>query len=1091
MLKKKVLKKFIITAIAVALVYAIVSFFAGKILKPIAVNSLKELTAMDVSIESSKTFGISSVRFKNIKITSNDPNFKGELFFSAQDVNLKFSFFSILRLSPKLTKISTTQSTLNVIHDIDRNIWNIPLIGLVDGDLKLRDIPEIKIANCQISYLGQSKKQTKASIIVPLEMATIAPLEQNIYGLYIGIKDSPGFEKSNFHGQIELKSPNDIEIVMNGQAKMSQPQLHGNKWDIGNFKFKCHIKNCDAQIENFSFDIGPSSNISITGAIYDINKKPSFNIDANLKNIFANKTTAQNQFVYSPKLLNSINPLLSRFCTKYSPIGNFDLSANCKGELYDLKKTKIAGKLDCKSLAIKLVKFPYLIENLKGQIDLTEKDAKFKKLTATHGSVDLVLSGFASNPRIGKAKRFNIKSPNMAMDDDLYQALNPVQKRLWFAFSPQGKAKIEYQLDRDKSGKDKKQLHFEMYDGFALYENFPLPLKNISGDINIAPDEVSFKNIISKNNDQLITANGLVTNIEGKDFDLNFKIIAKNLPLNKTLIDALGSEQASAFEQFDMTGKADATATITAKRGKYDYDISAIIKAESIIFSKLPTAITDATLETNINSKNLVIKKLQGKMNQGNVILTGQITPLQDSYEYDFDLQATDIILDHNFSKLIPPDFAKTYRQLNLSGPVDLKATLKDDKINADITLKGLKAQPDFFKYPLKDITGKISMRDNIVNINELKIYPGNQIITNDNRSAITVNGTASIDKPIKGTLSIKAADLPLDGKLAQALGADFQQMYMHASPSGKFSLETQDFTFSYDKKLQAKIAAKLILQDCSLLKSKAIENANFELQTIFDINDSQIADIEKVAIRSSSFDVKGINFENLNLDFDYDKQQQILACKSFVVSALDGDIIGDIELHLGQNEAGFMLSTSFKDLQIAKAKISDPNKAQPTGLLAGNIYLSNLDNNAGIVGQLKFDITDLKASKGIIIDKALHAIDRTKDADYQFDLLAFQGHIENTSLVIDNIDLRGKRTMFNGKGIYNIKENDISLELIAFDSTLSKDAGMLKSLMSVSGRLLVKINIDGKFDNPKIKTQPLPFIKDALELLGKPNSNR
>ena len=83
---------------------------------------------------------------------------------------------------------------------------------------------------------------------------------------------------------------------------------------------------------------------------------------------------------------------------------------------------------------------------------------QLNNLSGRHGDVVLYFNGWSEG--FGDAWQYQMQttSDNMALDDDLYSALNENYKKLWGDFTPTGTAAINYSLSKKKEAKKKKAL---------------------------------------------------------------------------------------------------------------------------------------------------------------------------------------------------------------------------------------------------------------------------------------------------------------------------------------------------------------------------------------------------------------------------------------------------------------------------------------------------------------------------------------------------------------------------------------------------------------------------------------------------------
>ena len=121
---------------------------------------------------------------------------------------------------------------------------------------------------------------------------------------------------------------------------------------------------------------------------------------------------------------------------------------NASGNLRQLLDSEVLGKLVCKDISVCDSKFPYAIDHLAGELEFTQSGVVMRQLSGKHGDVDVQIEGWTKGHGAERQYRYKITSGNMILDEALYAALRPGQKRLWDAFHPSGMVAADYWLVR-------------------------------------------------------------------------------------------------------------------------------------------------------------------------------------------------------------------------------------------------------------------------------------------------------------------------------------------------------------------------------------------------------------------------------------------------------------------------------------------------------------------------------------------------------------------------------------------------------------------------------------------------------------------
>jgi hypothetical protein len=97
-------------------------------------------------------------------------------------------------------------------------------------------------------------------------------------------------------------------------------------------------------------------------------------------------------------------------------------------------------------------------------------------LSGRHGDAELSFRGWCKDFGPGATYDVQIRSDNMPLDADLYDALTTRQQEFWCTFSPTGAAAIDYQFSRTSQTDAQEKLAVELRGADAAYQHFPYPL---------------------------------------------------------------------------------------------------------------------------------------------------------------------------------------------------------------------------------------------------------------------------------------------------------------------------------------------------------------------------------------------------------------------------------------------------------------------------------------------------------------------------------------------------------------------------------------------------------------------------------------
>ena len=170
-------------------------------------------------------------------------------------------------------------------------------------------------------------------------------------------------------------------------------------------------------------------------------------LTAKIKGFTCPPSETRNLFAFDTKSVADKAPFvnaLQMFFNQYNPSGTIDINLQASGNPKRLNESKIEGKVNCNDVALCDRNFPYTVEHLTGQVELTEKSAKLNSIVGRHGAVELAVNGWAKD--FGPDYKYNLQitSDNMLLDKDLYNAINREEQKFWSEFSPSGVVATSY-----------------------------------------------------------------------------------------------------------------------------------------------------------------------------------------------------------------------------------------------------------------------------------------------------------------------------------------------------------------------------------------------------------------------------------------------------------------------------------------------------------------------------------------------------------------------------------------------------------------------------------------------------------------------
>ncbi len=675
--------EFLISCVLIWIVFAL----AGRVLPQIALKQISELTNTQIGVKSVDFRFDGSVLIRDLVVRPHGEGEYDDSILRAETVRVRFRLGSLLKFRPRVKEIFVDDFVLRAQYDSDKGEWNLSAMKIQMPMGEVSRMPLIWLENGTVEYSKVVGGRVRVLASSPVS-AGFRPAEKIIGGYSFDISGAgrQNLEKSAVFGYWRPG-----RVVVGGRISSK---------DVPGFERPWTIKSLDAEL-----DYEPNKSCVLTAKVKGFTCPPS-----ELRNVFAFDTKS-----VADKL--PFVDALQDFFNQYSPSGKIDIDLRASGNLERASESAIVGRVYCSDAAICDRSFAYKVEHITGQIDLTERSAALKGLTGRHGEAELTIDGWAAD--FGPDWKYNLQitSDNMLLDDDLYNALNKKEQKFWSAFSPAGLAAINYSCSRPSRGEKQSALAVQLLDVEGRYVGFGYPLKHTKGMLFFETGNVVFSDVVSEWDGRRITINGKV-NTGGEQAVYDFLIKGKDIPLDATLAEALPAAQKEFYNQFEASGRFDATVKVFNPEGRGTFTAEIFPKNSSIKAKALPVVISDVTGRVEFRPDVLDIEELSGRYGSGTVGLSGRVWPAGKEKElgYCLSMQARKVELNEELAGTLPRPLAEMVGQLRPSGKVSLTADMSrngDSNCGADrliIECLGNTIDCNLLPYPLRDISGRIAI---------------------------------------------------------------------------------------------------------------------------------------------------------------------------------------------------------------------------------------------------------------------------------------------------------------------------------------------------------------------------------------------
>ncbi|MCP4609283.1 MAG: hypothetical protein GY845_11275 [Planctomycetes bacterium] len=855
--------------------------------------------------------------------------------------------------------------------------------------------------------------------------------------------------------------------------------------------------------------------IEVVAAELKYDRNNDFSLKLRIKDLHSKRSPSLDKLaLVGPAFLGKSSPFaaLQKFFNRYQPYGQVDIDLDASGNLYRLSESTLSGEVYCKDVAFCYFNFPYTVEHLTGRIDFTENSVTLNDLKGKHGNAELSFNGRTWDFGPDWKYQVRITSDNIALDNDLHSVLDKRQKESWSAFSPSGIAKIDYQLNRDPQLDGERKLTVELRGAEAVYRSFPYPLKNLTGRLFFEHGNVIFSDVVSQAGECKITINGEVITDADSNSVYDMSVDVNNVPLDSALEASLPAEQRNLYNQIKPTGLADGLIKISGRDSEpADFTADLSFKKASFMSDRLSSPVSDISANAVFTPDSVTITDFDGRYGDGSVSLEGGIWQDLETRKsrYQLSLDFEQIMLNDDLFGFVPAPLKKIVTELKPQGKLNLVVDLnKEDTetpLDYRVTMDCLGDSADLpqLPFPLKDITGSLSITKDSVTLKDIAATLDDNISATENDSTIRLNGRIALadNSFSSAVLDISAKDMFLDECLIVFIPQHFEPLYNEISPTGRFDLDFKNFRIlpADDGQKSVDFAGGIAFKKCSFNLSDAETELDAELKITGSYNTGRGLTNCQATVDGGTIRIQGKSFTNLKTDIFYDPDLRRWSTEDLIADYYGGKSIGKFELKQPAGKASeYLLQVVFDNIDLqqflsdTKGKEIAENR-YTSGRMDGSLSVNaRVGDSSSRVGICKLTMTDMEVGKLSPLGKLVQVLKLTESKDYAFDQMFVDSYIRRDDLLVKKLDLSGQAVAFYGSGLMDLKTRNVDLVLTARGRRLATDdPSVWQSLTEGLGRAVIKMKVTGDFYDPDVKTETLPVIGETLRILGKKTDTR
>lgn len=1021
-----------------------------------------------VSVQGARFSG-AGVLIKGLAVAEQETSLAVSPTFFAERVRVGFAPAELLSRRVVVQSVTVRDAVLTADYEKGQG-WNIQRLGLRRGDGHKREpLPLVRIERGALRV-----RRIEAGDVIPIttvgfdgQIAAVGG--EGTYGFTLRADDRLGLTGSWAEGLLQTGGPGEKNrLTLTGAVRMPRTWLLDNAWNLDDVELDCAFDAETVELHHLQFGMEGGQG-EVSGKL-GFRANSGFDVQADLVGFVLSDTSVKNTVVYGPSVMEMLGPKAVKFMHRFRPRGAGDIHLQLRGQWDALSATEMTGQIVCKDVTIEDERFPYPLERMRGEIAFTRRSLTLKQLACRHGQSDFMIDGSVENFGPEQSVTLHVVSDRISFDEDVYRALGPEGKRLWFAFMPSGTGAIDHFYQRFPDGQRSRRLVVELIDVGAVYEHFPYPLEHLTGHLTLEPNNVTLENLTTHYQDaRKVMLDGVVSTPDDGPPAFSIRVRAEQIPVDSALIDAMPKAQQDFFEQFDL----DATATVdvevfpdaTGKR-PMDYTAHLVVEGPRLAYAGFAVPLEDVRIAADVTQEAVLLRELSGHRGDGQVSMRGWIVGAgqeADKPGLCLDVEAEQFALDDTFWAAAAREARQLPPALRLSGPVTVKGRWSRNMPSNQCT----------------EMKFAVECHENPILI--------------DGQEAGRASGTVQFESGRVGLANFRIEDLVLNSSLGKAMPPRGEQTYQQLGLAGRVDAAIQTAQLLLDENGfgGVELDGRLTLHDVKTVDTDKVENLDGFIEGRLRLDADERVQEAEGTYQAESFRIRGRLVDRLAGRFVFDPNEGTLVSRDIEAVLCEGSAAGSatVGIHGEETFLEYTLGLTFNGIEVGQIVISNSAPAESEQIQQGKAEGAiNLQGRIGQPetkqGRIDLTVSKMQLGKQTLIGKVLTAIQFHEPKEYVFNRMEMEAFVMGDELIFDRVRIMGRPFVFHGKGRLNLATNQIIMDLVALGGLAGVEPVILDSLLRGLGSAFWKIEIRGDLREPAIRTISLPIIQFPLDLL-------
>jgi hypothetical protein len=748
---------------------------------------------------------------------------------------------------------------------------------------------------------------------------------------------------------------------------------------------------------------------------------------------------------------------------------------------------------------------PLVLADVEAHVHCDDGRTTLESFTARSGNTQFQLDGSAETPTRDSDLAGTLTIKKLNLTPELLKRLPDPLPEVQHDYDPTGLIDLSVSFAR-RDGQWQRNSVVLARDASMRSIFFPYRVEHVRGTIENDVDPTRQRNV--KHFELVGDAAGQPVHVKGEasgvmpHIGINVDISGDNLPLDNQVRAALPEKCQKLADAFHPTGRADFVARIrrTPDAARCANHITVHFHEAALSYDVFPYPLEEVSGTLDILPEHWEFRDFRGRHKGGEFLVWGRSHPTPAGDEVAVEIRGSNLVLDDELREALTPrgktdsKLKAAWTMLHPGGRMNVAASIdrlpeQPEDVDVSVTAHGCTLRPDFFPYPMEDVSGTVHYAHNRVDISGFVARHGT--------SALKLKRGVVLLKPASGFYAwfgeLQGTPLIPDHDFVQALPPALRTLCDTLQVKDPLTVSARELIVD---SLGEPNVPPVIYWDGGV----GLQNATLRLG--LDVND--VSGQFWCRARHNGRQLEGLLGNVLLGQASICKQPlrdlvchveiapeapEVVRLPSVQGHIFGGDIGGEARIELG--------STLHYELNLTATQIKleefgrhnlGASASEFSGQAKARLHLRGTGSDvSGLEGHGSVDVPsgklyDLPLLLDLLKVLGLRPLDRTafEEAHASFS-------IKGPRVTVSQLDLYGNAISLSGQGELNLDGSDVQLDFYAvWGRIMQVLPTMLRPLPPAVAQQLLKIKMRGKVENVICTKEPVPGLVEPLERLLK-----